>query len=698
MANIEKGTRSFSESEPSHLTGFRHGIKTISFPYFCRIKRNKMTKIRPLSSVMPKGKVYDSVRERRRVSSRDYHVNGGIRVDHDLLLRCEQAWNNKESIRETRERVKEYTYGDQWGDIINYRNGKITERKYIQLKGNVPLQNNIMISILNSVVGLYAKQAGEPNCFAVKQDGQWLSDMMSATMQTCWQKTYMSDVLKNAFEDFLLGGVAVARETYEERGGRRDAWTDYINPNHVFWEAGTDVRMTDMQLIGVLHDVAPGELYSKFCNSQYGWTVEEINKVFDINKTDTHRYFRLGGLQQNEQETLDTISFDQPSDNSKCRLIEVWTKESKTRYQCYDPLAKNGDEVEYRVELKDIGHVIAENELRIQQYQEVGVPEEEWALIEYEKKEDVYWYYTFMASDGTVIAEGENPYETKDHPFTVKLYPYVNSEVHPFMGNIIDQQRYINRLIIMHDMAARSAAKGVTIFPIQCIPDDMDKASIADEITEYDGLLFFETNKMNPNVRPEIISNGAVQLGTQELLQMELNLARDITNVSGALQGKTPSAGTSAARYMQETQNATTSLESIMQDFTSFSEQIARKKCMFIKQYYRDGRYVTNKDNSVLYEYDNMSARDVDFEINIKDSAKTAAFQTYANDQAKELLLNGFIDVKQYLASVNLPFADDLLQLIERSEAQQAAMQQIAAQGGADPNAVANAQQMLQAA
>jgi len=657
-----------------------------------------MAKIRALSSVMPKGALHDSVRDRKREDAFNIPVRKRRRVDLDLITRCNQAWENKDDIRKTRERIKSYVYDDQWGDIIRYRRGEITEREYIKMKGNVPLQNNIMISILNSVVGLYAKQAGEPNCFAVKHNGQWLSDMMSATMQMCWQKTYMSDVLKNAFEDFMIGGVAISRETYEERNGHLDAWTDFINPNHAFWEAGTDVRMTDLQLIGVLHDVAPGELYRKFCNRQYGWTVEEINEVFKIERNDAHRYYRTAGLQQNEEEDLDSISFDKPANNTKCRLIEVWTKESKTRYQCFDPLAQSGDDVEYRVEVKDIWRIKEENNLRIQQYQEVGVPEDEWALIEYELIEDEYWYYTFMAPDGTVIAEGENPYETKDHPFTVKLYPYVNSEVHPFMGNIIDQQRYINRLIIMHDMAARSAAKGLMIFPMENMPDGMSKEDIAEEITEYDGILFFETNKVNPNLRPEIISRGAVQLGTQELLQMEINLARDITNVSGALQGKTPSAGTSAARYMQETANATTSLESIMQDFTSFSEQIARKKCMFIKQYYRDGRYITNKDNSVLYEYDNLSARDVDFNINIKDSAKTAAFQTYANDTAKELLMAGLIDIKQYLSSVNLPFADDLLQLIERSEAQQQAMQQLAAQGGADPNAVANAQNMLQAA
>lgn len=616
------------------------------------------------------------------------------------MLRCQQAWNNKEDIRRTRERVLNYVYGDQWGDIITYRNGEITERRYIQAKGNVPLQNNIMISIQNSVVGLYAKQGTEPNCFAVRRNGQWLSDMMSATIQTCWQKTKVPDVLKNAFEDNLDGGVTIGRLTYEERDGRKDVWLDHINTNYAFWESGSDVRMTDLRMIGVLHDAAPGQLYRMFCNKQYGWTVEELNEVFQIDEDTSsphHSYYRSSGLQQNEQDRLDSISFDHPSDNSLCRLIEVWTKESKTRYQCYDPVAENADEVEYRVEVKDIWHVEQENQLRMQQCREVGMPEEEWPLIEYELIEDEYWYYTYMAPNGTVIAEGETPYDFKSHPFVIKLYPYINGEVHPFMGNIIDQQRYINRLIIMHDMAARSAAKGLTIFPIENIPEGLTKEDIAEELTEYDGLLFIQTNKLNPNLRPEIITSNAVQIGTQELLQMQLNLARDITNVSGALQGKTPSAGTSAARYAQETQNATTSLASLLQDFTSFTESVAQKMCMMIKQYYRHGRLVTNKDKTVLVEYDRMSARDVDFEINIKEAAATQAFQSYINDTAMELLQMNAINIKQYLTAVNLPFADELLQMIERDEAQALAQQQLMAEQP-DQQQVAAAEQMLRPA
>ena len=666
----------------------------------CRnLNKKNMANILTLSQAT--GKIHDSVRDRKRNTVTNPLSKKKRRIDYELYERCQQAWNNGENLRLNYERVHKYVFEDQWGDVIEWRNGEITEREYIQRKGNVPLQNNIMISIQNSVVGLYTKQSGEPNCFAVQKDGQWLSDMMTATMQQNWQKTQQLSMLKQAFGEYLDGGVAIARETIKEMKGQKHAWTDHISLKNAFWETGDDVRLSDLRLIGVLHEVAPGELYEKFCNKEYGWTVDEINKVFEITDTDKHRYYRSSGVQHNDKKKLSYMSFDRASDEAYCRLIEVWTKETKTRYKCYDPLAKNADEVEYRVEAKDIKHVVYENQLRIQQYQEVGVPQEDWALIEYELIEDDYWFYTFMAQDGTVIAEGETPYDFHSHPFTVSFYPYVNAEIHPFMGNIIDQQRYINRLIIMHDMAARSAAKGLTIFPLENIPDGMSKEDIAEEMTEYDGLLFFQTNKMNPNLRPEIITSGAVQIGTQELLQMELNLARDITNVSGALQGKTPSAGTSAARYAQETQNATTSLEALMNDFTIFVESIAQKKCMFIKQFYRDGRMVWDKDRTHLIEYQNMSALDVDFEVNIKESAATAAYRTYVNDQAMQLLQLGLIPVEDYLKITNLPFNDELLQTIELRKAQEAAMQQQMAmqqqleQNPADQQQVQAAQQML---
>ena len=620
-----------------------------------------------LKDVMPLSS--DTVRRRKGRSYRG-------RVDRDLVARCNQAWESKRNIRETRERTNNYTFGDQWGDVIYYKCGYITEREYLKKKHNVPLTNNIMISIFSTVTGLYAKQSTEPVCFARTSDAQWLSDMMSATVQANWQDTYMPDVLLTVFKDYLCGGVAMVRESYEERNEVFDTWTDYINPNYAFWEGGSDPRHQDITLIGVLHDCSRPELYAKFVKPELGISVEDIDEIFGF----TDDFNESSGLQQNEENSLANISFSSAANKSFRRVIEVWTKETKLRYQCTDPIATNADDARFRCELSDIGKIREINVKRKMMYDNAGVPKEQRAYIKTKLIVDSYWYYTFLAPDGTVLCEGETPYEFKDHPFTLKLFPFVNGEVHPFMGNIIDQQRYINRLIVMHDMAARSSAKGITIVPKSCIPDDMTPQEFADEFTEYDGLIFYETSRLNPNARPEIITSNAVQIGTTELLQMQLNLTKEITNVSGALQGKTPSAGTSASRYFLEQQNATTSLFALLSDMTVFTEKLARKKVSNIKQYYDDGRPILNKDNTDLIEYNRLSARDVMFKVSIKESAATAAYQTQINDTALQLLQLGAINIMQYLQCVNLPFKDRLLQQVQSDEAQQQMQQQLLAQ------------------
>ena len=634
------------------------------------------------------GKTFDSVRRRME------HENGS-NTDYELLQRCWQAWNNLEAVRLARDRAKRYCYGDQWGDTVRvYKNGfyyDYTEREYLKKKGSVPLSNNVMVSILNTIVGLYAKQGTEPVCFARTRSSQSLSDMMSATMQCNWQNTQMEDLLKHVLEDYLIGGVVVCRETYEDREQEiDDSWTDYVEPNYVFWEGGSDPRHLDLSLIGVLHDVSREDLYKKFAKDEYGLDVNRLNRIFNIDPDDVS----TEGTLHNDINDLSNISFDVPSRRGHCvRVIEVWTTETKYRYQCYDPIATNESDAYFRIECDDkalIAQLNAKNAERKRQYDLMGVPPEDRAYITSKKVADKYWYYTYMAPDGTVLCRGESPYDFKSHPFTVKLYPYVNGEIHPFMGNIIDQQRYINRLIIMNDMAIRSSAKGLMLVPTQVL-DGMTPDQFAEQATEYDGMIFYTPKATLPNSRPDVITSNAVNLGTNELLQIELNLIREVSNVSGALQGKTPTAGTSASRYAQESQNASTSLYSILKDIESFTENVAQKKCMMIKQYYEDGRIIFNRDYTSTLEYDRMAARDIKFKISIKNAAATAAYQNNINDQLDKLLELGAINVVQYLQNLNAPFADRLLQDIQSQqaelEAQQAEMGQQAPQNGVVPGA-----------
>ena len=634
------------------------------------------------------GKTFDSVKRRMERQN-------GRKTDYELLQRCWQAWNNLEAVRITRDRAKRYCYGDQWGDTVRvYKNGyyyDMTEREYLKRKGSVPLSNNVMVSILNTLVGMYAKQGTEPVCFARTRSSQSLSDMMSATMQCNWQNTQMEDLLKHALEDYLIGGVMVCRETYEDRTQEiEDSWTDYIEPNYVFWEGGSDPRHLDLSLIGVLHDESVNDLYKKFAREEYGLSIDDLNRIFDIDPDNS----QTEGTMHNDTNDLSNISFDIPSKRGHyVRVIEAWTTETKYRYQCYDPIATNESDAYFRIECDDkvlIAELNAKNVERKNQYDLMGVPPEDRAYITAKKVADKYWYYTFMAPDGTVLCRGETPYDFKSHPFTVKFYPYVNGEIHPFMGNVIDQQRYINRLIIMNDMAIRSSAKGLMFVPTQVL-DGMTPDEFAEQATEYDGMIFYTPKATLPNSRPDVITSNAVNLGTNELLQIELNLMREVSNVSGALQGKTPTAGTSASRYAQESQNASTSLYSILKDMESFTECVAQKKCMMIKQYYDNGRPIFNRDNTYPMEYDRLAARDIMFKISIKNAAATATYQNNINDKLDRLLEMGAINIVQYLQNLNEPFADKLLQdvqsQVEDLRAQQAEMGQQAPQNGVVPGA-----------
>lgn len=644
-----------------------------------------MTKARllTLSRVMPQRNTYDSVKARKQ--------RQGHTVDLELLDRCRNAWNNLSGVRETRARTMRYCTGDQWSDTIRvYKNGywqEMTERRYMEKRNMTPMTNNIMVSILESVTGLYAKQGTEPVCFARDNDSRQLSDMMSATMQCNWQTTEMQDLLNHAVKDYLQGGQMFVREGWEDKDLEMpDAWTELMEPDHMFFECGSDPRHNDLSLIGVLHDVSMEDLYKKFARSEYGLTIDDLNNIFDIQ----NNYESDGGYEFNEEKALANLSFDYSNKGRHYRrVIEVWTTETKARLQCFDPIATSGNNAYFRIDLDDtamIAKLRSDNEKRKQQYDEMGVPEDERAFIKSWEVADKYWYYTYMAPDGTVLCQGETPYDYKSHPFTMKLYPYINGEIHPFLANVIDQQRYINRLIVMNDMALRSSFKGFKMIPTTVL-DGRTPEQFMEEAVEYDGWIFYTPKRSMPNVKPEIITSSAVNIGTNELLQIELNLIREVTNVSGALQGKTPSAGTSAARYAQESQNATTSLFTILSDMEVFTEKLATKKCMTIQQFYEDGRKIFNKDGLNVYHYDRYSARDIHFKISIKNAAATAAYNTSQNDDLKELLQIGAINLVQYLQNVNKPYADKLLSSIQEQQAQleqmyQQQAEQAQAQGG----------------
>lgn len=635
-------------------------------------------------------------------SVRDRWNTYGRKRNPELLNRFYTAWANLSKFREDRDRSLRYVYGDQWSDEIMYKGRLITEKNYIQSKGNIPLVNNIMRSLVNSVTGIYAKQDTEPVCFARNREQQAVGNMMTTALQCNWQVNKMPDLLLNIFEEYLISGAAIARDTYEYREDTLDEYTDGVNPYYFAWEGGSDPRHTDIRLIGQMHDMSYNELVSAFVNKETGITIDELRSLYFGRDGERISEFGEPSLNAlNEKNKLSNISFYSSSSKHEYRVFEVWAKEIKTRYRCWD--VNTGER--YKIETHQLKEVEAENKRRMEMGAQYGMSPDDIPLIETELFVDNYWYYTFLTPTGYVLLEGETPYEFNSHPYTVKLYPFINGEVHSFTGTFIDQQRYINRLITLNDFILRTSAKGVTLVPEDCIPDDMSPEEFAEKWTSVDGLIIYKP-RVGSNLKPEIFHNNSTNIGISEMLQLQLSLVDRISNVTGALQGKTPASGTSASRYSMEAQNATTSLAAALKKFTTFTEDIAKKKVKIMQQYYEDGRSIAvNTNSSDITRYDAVNARDVEYFVSIRESAASPVYRMMMNDWLKELWAgsNGIITVQDLLRYGDFPFADKLLQDIEERQQKvnqgeipdEILSENMTQQIGADPNNVQAAQNLL---
>ena len=492
--------------------------------------------------------------------------------------------------------------------------------------------------------------------------------------------------------------VGFMKESFEEREQIHDSYTDYVNPYYMFWEGGADPTHQDIRLIGCLLDMTPEDLYFRFARPEYGLSIDDLDEIFHIGEA-SNGMNRQTSQEQNEVNDYDNLSFYRPSDLGLVRVIEVWREEVKPRYQCFDPLATSQIDKYFRCEEKDLPKILEINKQRKTMYDEQEVPKEERAYITSKEIVDKYWQYYFLAPDGRILCEGETPYDYKSHPFTVSFFPYVNGEIHPFMGFFLDQQRYINRTVMMGDMAMKNAAKGMTFLPLSLKPDSMTNEEYANQKSKFDCVFVYDDTKSRTGAKPEFYTHSAFNIGQTDMLQLQLNMIHEVSGVSGALQGKTPTSGTSAARYAMESQNSTTTIYPLIKKFKGFEERCARKKLVTIQQYYEEGRDVTPKGNDEQVFYRANACRNVKANISIKNSASSAAFLQLGNEMLDRLLQLGAIDPRIYLKYYDAPFTEKLAQDIDgyMNQLQQGQMPQQAVQvPGANQQQAMLASQLMQ--
>lgn len=592
---------------------------------------------------------------------------GRTEINRRVFDDARTCWDSLDRFRRTALRCHRYTYGDQWGDKIKVDGEWITEGEYLRRQGKVPLKNNVIRPLIKSVLGQYRGTPTRPVCTARNRTEQTYGEMMTMALECVYDLNNMDKLDAHSLESFLIHGMTVNKMRYMwlPKEQRHDVYVEQIDYDRFFFDSRAS-SLDNLTLVGELRDMSINDVVREFAGS-------DPIKARQIRQYYTQRE----GMDAMPADTLkrdrsQRIDFYNCEDPNMCRVIEVWRKESREFLHCHDTARGRT----YRLDISQYENILATNLARVEEATLQGIAAEDVAIIETTASIDTYWYVRYFTPFGDILAEYENPYAHGDHPYQVEVYPYINQEVHSFVEDVIDQQRYINRLITMIDFIMGSSAKGVLMMPEDAIPDGMTLEDVTNEWVKYNGVILFKNRP--GNALPQQISTNATNVGAYELLNLQMKLIQDISGVQGAIQGKSPRAGTSGIQYQQETLNAQNNLIDILSSFRTFREDRDRKIVKLMQQFYQDdfpmnvsGNY---NDDSKIYRAEQV--RDIVYTLSINEASTSPLFRMVNNDLLLQLFSAGAITIKDLLENGSFPFADKLLQSITKREQEMAQQQQ----------------------
>lgn len=451
-------------------------------------------------------------------------------MTNEVFLTARQAWGEWAGLRARRDRFKRFVYGDQWSDPVTLPDGRtVSEYEAMASSGAHPLTNNLLRQIVKTVVGRYRTDV------ATEGRSGGLADIVSMNS--------LDELDARALEEFLISGCAIQRITAEKRAEGNGVWVDNVSPDRFFVNSFTDPRGHDIELVGMLHDMSLGEVLIRFGGGN------------------RRREKRLAAIYSESALTGGFLTscgcedFDVAARADRCRVVEVWTLDSVELLACHDRRAA-------RLVLADASERDRVESINARR-RRLGQP-----TIAVQRRRSVRWRGSWFAPDGTLLATQLSPYSHGSHPFCLKLYPLIDGEVHPFIEDIVDQQRNINRSITLIDHILGTSAKGALLYPIESLPRGVELNDVAAMFSRPGAVI--PVSQTRTQTMPQLLSTSANPAAAQ-LLRIEMEMMEKVSGVSSALQGQNVEGlGGSARLYAAQAENAAAAMRDIFDTFTSF--------------------------------------------------------------------------------------------------------------------------------
>lgn len=621
-----------------------------------------------------------------------------------LLWRCARDWDAMDYLRKEHSRNLRYKNGDQWSDTVpdpDHPHRTIREDALISRSGKVPLKHNYIQQYIRNIHGQLLSSPTQTVVYARSRDDQPLGEMLTNALQACHQLNRIRKIDINVVEELCLTGIACAkvRYGYWSTKNRTDGKIDLVNINRLFFNADIeDPRLTDIRRIGELHDYTFDDLVRNFATCRED--VQALREIYGI----CHDHTKLENLYENHASRLQNLNFLYTNDLGKYRVIEVWERLGRWVLYIHD-YADGTEEIYTELTMQEVEAI---NASRIEQGMAAGIAPDTVKLIYAREQYEYYWRVKYLTPNGYCIKETESPYAHEEHPYVLAAMPVIDGRFKAVLSDVIDIQRYINRLLTLLDFIIGASAKGLLMVPQECIPDNMDIRDFAREYVKTNGVILIKKGAYDK--LPKQISMNGTNIGAWEMFAQEMNIMQQISGLNGAVQGQVPRANTPSSLYAQQAQNSMMNFVVLFENYNMFCEERDEKLLKVLMQYYTTRRYIgtngkTAGEMAKFYEPE-MAQKIEDFNLTAAKSNDTPVFRQMTDDLLMKLLESGRIPLEIFLNNCSLPGADKLLAEVKSFNEQAAAGQidpealtqlQQAAQQNADPNAMAMMQRYMDA-
>ena len=621
-----------------------------------------------------------------------------------LLWRCARDWDAMDYLRKEHSRNLRYKNGDQWSDTVpdpDHPHRTIREDALISRSGKVPLKHNYIQQYIRNIHGQLLSSPTQTVVYARSRDDQPVGEMLTNALQACHQLNRIRKIDINVVEELCLTGIACAkvRYGYWSTKNRTDGKIDLVNINRLFFNADIeDPRLTDIRRIGELHDYTFDDLVRNFATCRED--VQALREIYGI----CHDHTKLENLYENHASRLQNLNFLYTNDLGKYRVIEVWERLGRWVLYIHD-YADGTEEIYTELTMQEVEAI---NASRIEQGMAAGIAPDTVKLIYAREQYEYYWRVKYLTPNGYCIKETESPYAHEEHPYVLAAMPVIDGRFKAVLSDVIDIQRYINRLLTLLDFIIGASAKGLLMVPQECIPDDMDIQDFAREYVKTNGVILIKKGAYDK--LPKQISMNGTNIGAWEMFAQEMNIMQQISGLNGAVQGQVPRANTPSSLYAQQAQNSMMNFVVLFENYNMFCEERDEKLLKVLMQYYTTRRYIgtngkTAGEMAKFYEPE-MAQKIEDFNLTAAKSNDTPVFRQMTDDLLMKLLESGRIPLEIFLNNCSLPGADKLLAEVKSFNEQAAAGQidpealtqlQQAAQQNADPNAMAMMQRYMDA-